>query len=122
MPGRFRSDGDQVIKRMILQSIENCSVCGRQLREEDLKVLGHQKDTWFLMVICHNCNTQGLISVQVKEDAGDSVVSETYSDLTDEEIARFATGKAVSPEDVGEMNLFLEGFNGDFIALFGKSI
>jgi hypothetical protein len=119
MAGRSRGDGDQIIKRIILESIENCSVCGRQLREDDLKVLGHQKDTWFLMVVCHNCSTQGLISIRVKGEAEDDQ-SKAYSDLMDKEVAQFAKAEPISVDDVSSMSIFLKSFNGDFVALFEK--
>ena len=116
MAGRFMGGKDRIIKQMILHSMECCSVCGRELQESDLRVLGHQHDMWFLIVICHNCRSQGLLAVSVKEER----IATVKSDPTREEETRLATKVAVTADDVLAMHQFLEEFGGDFAELFGE--
>ncbi|MCL4534062.1 MAG: hypothetical protein M1370_02755 [Bacteroidetes bacterium] len=117
MAGRSMGGKDHIIKKMLLHTMERCSVCGREFAEDDLRILGHQDDMWFLMVICHNCQTQGLLAVSVKEEP----VNKPIIDVTEEEQARFAAMTPICVDDVLDMHEFLREFDGDFAVLFQQS-
>ncbi len=110
---------DHIIKKMLLHTMERCSVCGREFAEDDLRILGHQDDMWFLMVVCHNCHTQGLLAVSVKEEtaANQSILD---PDLV-EEMAKVSDAAPVRDNDVLDMHQFLQDFDGDFINLFQRN-
>jgi hypothetical protein len=127
MAGQARGDDDKGIKKVILESIEACTVCGRALIEDDLRVLGHDKDTWFLVVVCHNCSTQGLIAAQVKElIAGKELIGKNedsviLTELTNSETNRYRSATPLASNDVLDMHQFLQTFNGDFATFFGAT-
>ncbi len=106
---------DHIIKKMLLHTMERCSVCGREFAEDDLRILGHQDDMWFLMVVCHNCHTQGLLAVSVKEEAA---ATQPIPDPDAAEKATFANADPVLDDDVLDMHDFLRDFDGDFARLF----
>lgn len=97
-----------------LMATIRCAVCGEHYEGADIRVLGHRDDLWFLSVSCPSCKSHGLIAAVIRE--ADS--EEEVSDLGDEELARFFDAKAISADDVLDMHGFLEGFGGDFSALF----
>ncbi len=116
MSGRSMGGKDHIIKQMILHTMEKCSVCGREFAEDDLRILGHQQDMWFLMVVCHNCRTQGILAVTVKEET----VTQAPTDLKEEEIEAPVSTTPVTDHDVADMHRFLQEFDGNFASLFAR--
>ena len=92
----------------------DCGVCGKRYEVANVKVLDHEDGVWFLSVFCRSCGTQGLIAAVVKES------SEVNSDLTESEFDIFARSEVVSTDDVLDIHVFLNGFDGDFKALFSN--
>ena len=80
---------ENLIKRL-MASIK-CSVCGQCYEVDDIDVLDHREDLWFLRVICSACHDQCLVAAVIKEGK----VSEVITDLTEAELDRF--------RDVGEL-------------------
>jgi len=105
---------ENLVKR--LMTATKCTVCGQHYRMDDISVLGHEDDLWFLTVSCAACNTQYLVAAVVKEDGVPAVVT----DLTEAEQERFERVQTVTADEVLNMHDFLTGFNGDFHGLFGE--
>lgn len=103
---------EQLVRRLI--ATIKCSVCGRHYEGENVKILGHRDDLWFLSVSCLSCHTQGLVAVVIKEGKPPYVVT----DLTEEEQAKFRGMEAVGADDVLDVHDFLKGFDGDFAHFF----
>jgi hypothetical protein len=105
---------------MILSAVTKCSSCGHVYELENVNVLGHQDDLWFLMVSCEKCHTQGLIAAVVKDgsEAGEDIDGE---DLPVAEILELPENRGlVTADDVLDMHLFLDNFSGDFRELFDE--
>jgi hypothetical protein len=93
-----------------------CSVCGQFYELDDVSVLGHQDEVWFLSVFCKTCNTHGLVAALVKEAGKGRRPSEP---IEGEHRGVEDTGP-ITFDDVLDMHNFLLDFDGDFASLLGK--
>ena len=105
---------EKLIKRF-MTSIK-CSVCGQRYEVNNVKVLGHQEDLWFLSVVCSACHTQGLVAAVVKEGKAPKVIT----DLTEAELDKFKEMDKLTADEVLDMHSFLKGFDGDFSRIFSQ--
>jgi len=101
-----------------LTSTVRCSVCGASYARDDINILGHQDELWFLTVTCTSCQTQGLIAALVREEAvAAAAPAPPPSELAAADDARTRPGTPITAEDVADMHDFLENFRGDLGAL-----
>ncbi|HET8630242.1 MAG TPA: hypothetical protein VFL91_22715 [Thermomicrobiales bacterium] len=113
---------EQRIKQLILAAVGRCGECRRRYRLDDLAVIGHRDHLWMVTVICEHCHSQGFITAIVEDaDAARAERGRAPSDLTADEAGRFAATKPVDALDVLDMHDFLDDFDGDFAALFGRA-
>ncbi len=105
---------EKLIKRF-MTSIK-CSVCRQRYEVDNVKVLGHQEDLWFLSVFCSACQTQCLVAAVVKEGKAPKVTT----DLTETEWDKFKEMDKLTADEVLDMHSFLKGFDGDFSRLFSQ--
>ncbi len=105
---------EKLIKRF-MTSIK-CSVCGQRYEVDNVKVLGHQEDLWFLSVFCSACHTQGLVAAVIKEGKAPKVIT----DLTEAELDKFKKMDKLTADEVLDMHNFLKGFDGDFSQLLSQ--
>ena len=103
-----------LIKRL-MASIK-CSVCGQPYEVDNINVLGHHEDLWFLSVSCPACQARCLVAAVVREGR----VPEITTDLTKAELDRFRNMSRVTTDNVLEMHSFLKGFDGNFSRLFSQ--
>ena len=103
-----------LIKRL-MASIK-CSVCGQRYEVDNINVLGHHEDLWFLSALCPACYARCLVAAVIKEGR----VPEVTTDLTKAELDRFRNAGRVTADEVLDMHNFLEGFDGDFSRLFSQ--
>jgi ribosomal protein S27E len=103
---------ERLFKR--LMTTIRCSECGEHYEGENVKILGHYDDLWFLNVYCPGCQTQGLVAAVLKEGKP----LELVTDLTEWEYAKFREMAVVGADDVLDLHSFLKEFNGDFSTLF----
>lgn len=106
---------DFVIQRLVVTVVTKCARCGEPLTHESVNVLGHKDDLWFVMIVCPSCRGHTLVAAVIqtlKAEAceGDSSAQEVRQSLSE----------SVSERDVVAMREFLDSFDGDFAALFGK--
>ncbi len=106
--------GDSFLQKFF--SVLKCGVCGKSYEADDVKIVGHEDDLWFISAHCNACHTQGLIIALVER--GES--EEARTDLMDGEQVRFVEKEAVCTDDVVDMHNFLKEFDGDFVSLFAK--
>ena len=99
-----------------LMTTVNCAVCGRRYAADNISILYHQNELWFISVSCGSCHTKGMVAALIKEGGEAQFVT----DLTEAELARFIEGPPISGDDVLELHDFLKSFDGDFASLFGK--
>ena len=99
-----------------LMSAIKCSICREHYEINNIKVLGHEDDIWFLNVFCPSCHNQALVAAVVKKDKS----LETTTDLTKAESAKFARAGTISADDILDLHDFLQVFDGNFAKLFSQ--
>ena len=100
------------IKRLMASM--KCGVCGQHYEVDNVRVLGHHEDLWFLRAVCSACHTQCLVAAVIKEGG----VPEVITDLAETEPDKFRDVGAVTADEVLDMHNFLKDFDGDFSQLF----
>lgn len=113
MPGGLETAlVEDLIKRLIA-SIK-CGVCGQRYEVDNISILGHRQDLWYLRALCSACRTQSLVAVVIKEDR----LPEAITDLTETELDKFRDAGVLTADDVLDIHDFLKDFSGDFSQLF----
>jgi hypothetical protein len=117
---------EKQIKRIVLDRMERCSICHRGFEPDDVHVLSRKSDMWMLMVSCGECQARNFVAAVIGD--GDAEEAQLALRRLGEEHVRTRTeiepeeeglsGEPVSVDDVIEVHQFLEGFDGDFKALF----
>jgi hypothetical protein len=117
---------EKQIKRIVLDRMERCSVCHRGFEPDDVHVLSRKSDMWMLMVSCGECQARNFVAAVIGD--GDAEEAQLALRRLGEEHVRTRTeiepedegvpGDPVSVDDVLEVHQFLQGFDGDFRALF----
>lgn len=102
---------ESIIKRLIA-SIK-CSACDRHYGTDNINILGHQGELWFLGVSCSACHSQYLVAAIIKEE-----VARLVTDLTEAELDKFRDTGVPTADEMLDMHNFLKDFNGDFSRLF----
>ncbi len=105
---------EKLIKRF-MTSIK-CSVCQQRYQVDNVKVLGHQENLWFLSVFCSACQTQCLVAAVIKEGKAPKVTI----DLTEAELDKFKKMDELTADEMLDMHSFLKSFDGDFSRLFSQ--
>ena len=103
-----------LIKR--LMASVKCDVCGQRYEVDNINILGHHEDLWFLSVLCPACHARCLVAAVIKQGR----VPEVTTDLTKVELDRFRNVGRVSADEVLDMHNFLKGFDGDLSRLFSQ--
>ena len=105
---------ESLIKRLVA-SVQ-CSICGKRYEADNIDVLDHEEDLWFLRVTCPACDTHFLLAAIIKEEK----VTEVITDLTEAELDKFKNAGDLTPDEILDMHNFLKGFDGDFSRLFAQ--
>ena len=117
---------EKQIKRIVLARMERCSVCHRGFEPDDVHVLSRKSDMWMLMVSCGECQARNFVAAVIGDgDAEEAQLAlrrlgeeHVRTRIEVEPEAEAASGDPVSVDDVLEVHEFLQGFDGDFQALF----
>ena len=112
---------EERVKRLILAAVSRCSTCQRQYTIGDFAIIGHREHLWMVSVVCDGCHHQGFITVVIhgRSPARARTTPTPLPELTPAERVRFASATPVATDDLLDLHLFLEDFDGDFAALFG---
>jgi len=106
---------EETFVKRLMASIK-CTVCGQCYETDNISVLGHHEDLWFLKTLCSACHNQCLVAVVVKEGS----VPEVVTDLTEAELDRFGEVGVLTADEMLDMHNFLKDFGGDFSQLFSR--
>jgi hypothetical protein len=106
---------EDLIKRLIA-SIK-CGSCGKNYGEDNIEIIEHSEDLWFLSVFCSSCHVKCLVAAIIREDREVKLVT----DLTEGEMEKFRDAERVMADDVLDMHNFLRDFDGNFPRLFRKA-
>jgi hypothetical protein len=124
----FMDTSEKQIKRIVLDRMERCSVCHRDFEPDDVHVLSRKSDMWMLMVSCGECHARNFVAAVIGD--GDAEEAQLALRRLGEEHVRSRGGiepeveveeearEPVSVDDILEIHEFLQGFDGDFQALF----
>ena len=99
-----------------LMTSVKCADCGQTYSIDNINVIGHEEELWFLRAICSTCHTQCLVAAVIKE----SKVPVATIDLTKVELDKFRNAVNITADDVLDMYDFLKEFDGDFSQLFSQ--
>jgi hypothetical protein len=103
-----------LIKKLVASM--KCGACGQCYELDNIDVLGHQGDLWFLSAFCSVCQAQYLMAAVIKEER----ISEVITDLTEAELDKFSNAGVVTADEILDMHNFLEDFDGDVSQLFSQ--
>lgn len=106
---------EENLLKKLMTSIK-CSVCGQCYEVDNIDILGHSEDLWFLRVSCAACHAQCLVVAVVKGGK----VPEVITDLTEAELDRFKNVGTLTTNDALDVHHFLAKFDGDFSQLFSQ--
>lgn len=112
---------EERIKRLILAAVSRCSACRRSYTLTDFAVIGHREHLWMVTVICAACHHQGFVTavIQGRPTPSPKAAPPPLLELSPAEHARFAIATPVATDDLLDLHLFLDDFDGDFASLFG---
>jgi hypothetical protein len=105
---------EQEILKKIVSSLR-CEKCSGSFQPDEIVVLGRKENLWYLAVNCSACSNQEVVAALV-EGTGEP---EPLCDLNESERKTFVA--PVSSDDVLDVHMFLEDFDGDFHALFPRA-
>jgi hypothetical protein len=103
-----------LIKRVMASM--KCGVCRQRYEPDNISVLGHEEDLWFLRVFCPSCQTQYLVAAVIKGGKKPHVIT----DLTEAELGKLRNTDKLTADEVLDMHNFLKDFDGDFSRLLGR--
>ena len=86
-----------------------CTECGRPYNTHDFVLVNKSQDVWVLGIECNHCGGSGHVVVALQPDAK----PEPVSDLTPEELEIVEKWSPISLDDVLDMHMLLEEFDGD---------
>ncbi len=103
---------ERFIKEIVLTTVEKCGSCGRQYVFDNVSVLGHEEQLWFLMVVCDGCHKRGLVAALISDHKRPQIIGDVLEARPEAVVA------GVTSADVSAMRDFLQEFDGDFKSLF----
>jgi hypothetical protein len=113
-PGASQDENDK--HRLVLKLITRlrCPECGRLYDTEDFALTHRWQDVWVLSTRCRHCNELCHVVVFMYLDAE----PEPADDLTPEELGAIQEWPKITTDDVLDIHVVLQQFDGDIEALF----
>lgn len=104
---------EEALIKKLLASLE-CGVCKQRYQGDNINVLDHHDNLWFLSAYCPACHSRCLVAAVIEPGKEPEVAT----DLTEAELDEFLGVSRVSVDDVLDMHCFLKDFDSDFTRLF----
>ena len=121
------------VKQVVLDRLPRCAVCHSPYDEDDINVVSSKRDVWMMVVECDVCHARNFVAAVLKDGDPDQakvalqkMSDEARSGLPSIEAAESLAepagpiGPPIAAGDVADMHEFLNGFDGDFAALFAR--
>lgn len=105
---------EPTIKKLMTSA--KCSGCGQRYEAENIEVIGHYNNLWFMRVFCLACRAHYLVTAMVD----DEVAGEKVTDLSVAEMEKFREAGGLKSDEILDMHDFLKEFDGDFLQLFSE--
>jgi hypothetical protein len=122
------SELSQIVK--YLRKTLPCSSCQTPYELEDIEVLSTFDDQGLFNLRCAKCQNQLLVHITISDDdkkqseqknKGKQQIIRTHRSITEKEIDKqMLSPNQISSDDIIDMHMFLNQFNGDFKQLFSK--
>jgi hypothetical protein len=104
----------------------NCPVCGRSLRDCELRMLRQVEDRYTVQVTCSACQVQFIVILAVQGEGLEPIAQDELAldvDLTEdseplEVVAGPPEPEPIQSDEVLDVHLLLKQFNGRLIDLF----
>lgn len=113
---------ERQIKRIVLNRMERCGTCHHNFDPEEIHVLSRRPDMWMMVVECSECHSRNFVAAVLNDgDPGEAQIALrrlTGEDAPIEAPPAASSEPPVSTDDVLDMHLFLDDFDGDFSRLF----
>ena len=102
------SERHQLILKLLTRL--RCAECGKPYEPEDFVLVNRWQNVWVLGVECCHCGGSGYVVIAMQFD------EEPKPEIgpLPEEVDRTKVGSPLTADDVLDMHLFLEEFDGDF--------
>src|SRR6059058_3611045 len=107
----YPSEHENALKRYV--STFRCQVCRCSYEGDQVRVAARHDQLWVVSVRCRRCRNQQLFYFAPREN-------ELMVDASPEEDERFSAMQELTFDEVLDMHLFLEEFNGNFKGLFER--
>jgi len=101
------SEQGKWLRQIVLQVIRCCPHCQRPYEDADVRLLGQKDDSWILSLYCRSCHVLAVVGLGVS----------STGELSPREIEHFKQAPPLTSDDLLDMHLFLEHFDGDFRCL-----
>ncbi len=111
------------VRRTVISVLEQCAKCKHHYSLDDTRVVERQGELWVLSVRCSHCDTQAYVAAVVDSESMDvdQIGTMESTDVETEDVLDEAdVDEPVSVDDVLDLHLFLESFDGDFARLFSR--
>jgi len=115
----FEHIGRENISYYIKYLISNirCPVCHRRYTADDVLIMDHKGELWFMAVACPECETRGLVFAIVADRRAQP---EPITDLSPEELALLDERGPITADDVLDLHDLLRDYRGDMAELLGN--
>ena len=110
---RLESNVEENLVKKLMTSV-GCSTCGHLYQTDNIAILGHEEDLWFLNISCPVCQNQYLMAAITKKERA----PEFITDLNKAELEKFSSLGKPTSDDILDTQDFLKDFDGDFSQLF----
>ncbi|MGI8827543.1 MAG: hypothetical protein ACR2JC_18320 [Chloroflexota bacterium] len=108
----FPAGQERLLKKLI--SARRCRVCRQTFDRNHVRLAAKDQELWIISARCTSCRHQQLFWVTMRSANAGSLLK----DVSDEEEELFGAMDPVGTDDVLDMHLFLQIFDGDFQKLF----
>lgn len=109
----FPAGQDPLLRQLI--SSFRCQVCRSSFERERVRVAARHDELWVVSVRCHRCRNQQIFWFALSDRD-----RELQGDPSPEELERFEEMSPISCDEVLDIHLFLDEFDGNFEGLFHK--
>lgn len=99
--------------RYLISNIR-CPVCHHRYSPDDILVIDHKDELWFMGIACPHCETQGLVLVIDQSQQSKEALP---TDLAPEEEAWFVQRGPITTDDVLDFHEFLRDYRGSLAEL-----
>ena len=100
----------------LLSSVK-CNQCGQHYESDNIDIIEHKDNTWFLSVYCPVCQKQSFVIAVVRI----SKEVEAATDLTEAELEKFKDSGHITVDYMLDLHNFMKDFSGDFSKLFNST-